>query len=49
VSGDSGGRFSKIIQSYIKDGGLAFPKPGKLDNSGDHSKEYADLPSLKRG
>src|SRR5437762_116931 len=32
----------KIVQSYIKDGGLAFPKPGEPDYSRDHSKEYAD-------
>ena len=39
----------KIVQSYIKDGGPAFPKRGEPAFSGDHSKEYGDLPLLKRG
>jgi hypothetical protein len=38
----------RIVQSHIRDGGPAFPKPGEPDHSGNHSKEYRDLPPLKR-
>lgn len=38
----------RVVQSYIRDGNPAFPRPGEPGHSGDHSKEYGDLPPLKR-